>query len=100
MTKKEKKLRQTYSSELKAQVAELAREIGAANTAQKLGVENVQTLWVWVRHDKKLSQDSDYQELERLKAENKRLKKELEVEKRSVNILKTATAFFCQDQVK
>ncbi len=100
MTKKKKKIRQTYSLQFKSQAVELAKEIGVKETAQKLGIENVQTLGAWGRYDKKTTENSDLQELERLKAENKRLKKELEIERRSVNILKTATAFFCQDLPK
>ena len=100
MTKKKKKIRQTYSAEFKSQAIELAKDIGIKAASQKLGIENCQTLGGWVRYDKKLAQNTEFQELERLKAENKRLKKELEIEKRSVNILKTAAAFFCQDQLK
>ena len=99
MTKK-KRIRQSYSPEFKSQAIELANDIGIKEAARKLGIENCQTLGNWVRYDKKLARNTEFQEFERLKTENKRLKKELEIEKRSVNILKTAAAFFCQDQLK
>jgi hypothetical protein len=44
--------------------------------------------------------NDEYRDLEQLKAENKQLKKELTQEKKITAILKDATAFFCQDQLK
>jgi len=60
----------------------------------------VQTLSAWIRYSKKMEEDADFKDIERLKAENKKLKKELESEKKAVGILKDATAFFCQDRLK
>ena len=87
-----------YSTEFKSQAIELAKEIGAEKAAEKLGIGNHQTLGAWVRYSKKVDGNQDFRELEKLREENKRLKKELEYEKRSVAILKDATAFFCQNQ--
>ena len=100
MPNKKKRIRQTYSPQFKSQATELAKEIEIKETAEKLGIENIQTLGSWVRHDKRLARSTEFQELESLRTENKRLNKELEIEKRSVKILKTAAAFFCQDQLK
>lgn len=100
MKKNDKEKRQNYSSEFKAKAVELADEIGAKETAQKLGIKNLQTLTTWIKYSKKLEQDDDFRDLEQLKAENKQLKRELAKEKKVTAILKDATAFFCQDQLK
>ena len=95
-----KKNRKSYNQDFKGQAVELAGEIGAKDAAEKLGIENVQTLSAWIRYSKKMEEDADFKDIERLKAENKKLKKELESEKKAVAILKDATAFFCQDRLK
>lgn len=98
MSDQKKRKRNQYSAEFKSQAIELAKEIGAVKAAEKLGIENHQTLGAWVRYSKKVDENQDFCELEKLREENKRLKKELEYEKKSVAILKDATAFFCQNQ--
>lgn len=100
MSKKTRKPRQSYSPEFKQEAIELAREIGAKEAAEKLGIKSLQTISAWVRYSKKIEEDDSFRELERLKAENKKLKKELEIEKKSVAILRDAAAFFCQEQLK
>lgn len=100
MKKTKTRTRKTYSLEFKEQAIELAKEIGSIAAAQKLGIENYQTLAAWVRYSKKLDEDQEFRQLEQLRAENKRLRKELESEKKAVAILKDATAFFCQMQSK
>lgn len=98
--KQTKRTRKSYPPEFKEQAIQLANEIGSKEAAEKLGIENFQTLAAWVRYSKKLSESSEFREIEELKAENKRLKKQLESEKKAVAILKDAAAFFCQDHLK
>lgn len=100
MKKNQKKQRQNYSPEFKANAVELAEEIGPKETAQKLGIKNIQTLTTWIKHSNKMELDDEYRDTEQLKAEIKQLKKELLKEKKVTAILKDATAFFCQDQLK
>jgi len=97
MSKKTRKPRQSYSPEFKQEAIELAREIGAKEAAEKLGIKSLQTISAWVRYSKKIEEDDSFRELERLKAENKKLKKELEIEKKSVAILRDAAAFFVRN---
>ncbi len=100
MKKEQRKTRKSYSPEFKSQAIQLAKEIGAQEAADKLGISSHQTISAWVRYDKKLEIDTEFREIEQLKAENKRLKKELDSEKKAVVILKDAAAFFCQDHLK
>ncbi len=100
MKKESKKTRKSYSPEFKAQAIELAKEIGTTKAAEKLGIESIQTIGAWVRYAKKMDESSEFRDMEALKAEVKKLRKELEVERKSVAILKDAAAFFCQDQLK
>jgi len=92
--------RKSYTPEFKKQAIELASELGVPEAAEKLGIKSIQTLASWVRHDKKKSTDTAYKELLEMKEENKRLKKELEKEKKVTAILRDATAFFCQENQK
>jgi len=100
MSKKQRKIRKSYSPEFKSQAIELAKEIGSKKAAEKLGIENSQTLGAWFRYSQKIDEDSEFKEIEQLKAENKRLKKEANEDKKVIAILKDATAFFCQDHLK
>lgn len=92
--------RKSYTPEFKKQAIDLAAELGVPEAAEKLGIKSVQTLASWVRHDKKKSTDTAYKELLEMKEENKRLKKELEKEKKVTAILRDAAAFFCQENQK
>lgn len=92
--------RKSYTPEFKKQAIALAAEMGVPEAAEKLGIKSVQTLASWVRHDKKKSTDTAYKELLEMKEENKRLKKELEKEKKVTAILRDAAAFFCQENQK
>lgn len=100
MKKQQKKTKRHYTSEFKTQAIELAKEIGVKEAADKLGIDKIQTLSLWVRRSIKLAENSEFKENERLKAENKKLKKELETERKVVAILKDATVFFCKEQLK
>ena len=99
MKNMKKNNRAHYSPEFKEQAVKLADDIGVKEAAQKLGV-SLQSLGNWCRHAKKLENDSEYREIEELRAEVKKLKKELDVEKRSVAILQDAARFFCLNQEK
>ena len=95
-----KKNRKSYSPELKAQAIELAKEVGTKKAAERLGIENAQTLGAWVRYDKKINESEEFRELEAAKKEIKRLRKELESKEKDMAILKDAAAFFCQDSLR
>lgn len=92
--------RRKYEKEFKAQAVELAKEIGTKEAAEKLGIAKYQTLMAWMRHSKKIQENSDFKELEEAKKEIKKLKRELESERKAVAILRDAAAFFCQDVLK
>ncbi len=99
VSKVEKKKR-FYDTSFKAQSVALAEEIGVKKTKEKLGIKNEQTLGNWVKKkNKKNAADSDA-EASALREEIKKLKKELDKEKKITAILKDATIFFCQDQQK
>lgn len=100
MKKQQVKTRQSYTPEFKAQAIQLASEIGVIEAAKKLGIEHFQTLGAWVRYSKQLKENAEFRVLEVAKEEIKRLRKELEREKKVTAILRDATAFFCQDQLK
>ena len=94
MEKTEKRTKQHYPKEFKERAVELAREVGAVDAAKKLGIKKYQTLAAWVRYSRKIEENEDFRELERLKAENKKLKKQAEEDKKVIAILRDATAFF------
>ena len=99
--KKSKDKRVRYSPEFKKQAIELAKELGSSKlAADKLGIQSFQTLAAWVRYDKKITEDGEFRENERLKEENKKLKKQLEHEKKCTAILKDAMAFLSMETWK
>ena len=85
-----------YSAEFKEQAVGLANEIGTSRAAEKLGINKVQALSAWIRYSRK--NKASAKTLEEFKAENKKLKKELDKKEKVIGILKHAAAFFCQDQ--
>lgn len=94
------KTRIPRTPEFKKQAIALAAELGVPEAAEKLGIKSIQTLASWVRLDKKKNTNSAYNELQEAKEEIKRLKKDLEKEKKVTAILRDATAFFCQENQK
>ncbi len=100
MTRKKNDSRRHYDDEFKKQAIELAREIGVKEAALKLGIPNHQSLGTWARYDKKMKEDAEFRELEAAKIEIKKLRRELDIEKKSVAILRDAAAFFCRDPLK
>ena len=100
MKKKDKQKRQHYTSEFKESAVDLAKSIGEKETAEKLGIKNIQTLSKWIQKADQNEENKELQDLEKLKAEVKKLKKELVKEKKVTAILRDATVFFCQDQLK
>ena len=102
MSKKADKARSIYSPEFKEQAVKLAQELGSSKqAAEKLGIKHFQILSLWVRQAKKRAENPIvFDELQRAKEEIKKLKKELEKERKNVSILKDAAAFFCQEDHK
>ena len=97
MNEKSIKSAKTYTEEFKKQALELARELGTKKAAEKLGILWPQTLAKWVKHARKMEEDGEFRSSEELKAENKKLKKELAEERKITAILKDAAAFFCME---
>jgi transposase-like protein len=87
-----------YDTSFKEQAVALAEEIGIKMAQEKLGITGKQVLRNWV--NKKNKQHLNNSESDDLREEIKKLKKELEKEKKITAILKDATIFFCQDQQK
>jgi len=89
-----------YDTSFKEQAVALAEEIGVKKTKEKLGIKSEQVLGNWVRKKNKKNATDSGAELVALREEVKKLKKELDKEKKVIAILKDATAFFCQDHLK
>jgi len=88
-----------YTLEFKQQAVILAREIGRSSAAKQLGV-NVSNLQRW---EKGLKQDNLKEEKVTkisLEEENRKLRKEVEEQKKVIHILKSAAAFFSRDHLK
>ena len=100
MSTKKMKSRKTYTSEFKTQAIDLAKELGVKKAAEKLGISNSQTLAAWVRYNKKIAEDAEFRSTEELKKELKKVKKELEEERKVTAILRDAAVFFCRENVK
>ena len=76
MSGKTTKTRRAYAPEFKKQAIELAKELGSRKAAEKLGIKNFQTLAAWISYDKKILENVEFRTMEKLRIENKRLKKE------------------------
>ena len=99
VSKVEKKNR-VYDTSFKEQAVALAEEIGVKKAKEKLGIKSEQVLGNWVKKKKQKSSVDSGAEAAALREEVKKLKKELDKEKKITAILKDATIFFCQDQQK
>ena len=103
MRKKETKTTKTrrfHSPDFKQRAIELAKEIGSKKAGEKLGIANLQTFRAWIRNDKKMAENAEFWTIVELEREVKKLKKELEREKKVVAILKDAAAFFSQERLR
>ena len=100
MKQMKRKKRESYSSEFKKQAIELAKELGTKAAAEKLGIEQFQTLGAWVRYSKKIDTDDEFRDLELAKEEIKKLRKQANEDKKVISILKDAAAFFSQEHLK
>lgn len=100
MKQMKRKIRESYSPEFKKQAIDLAKEIGTKKAAEKLGIQNFQTLGAWLRYSKRIDEDQEFAELEAAKIEIKKLKKEAAEDKKVIAILKDAAAFFSQEHLK
>lgn len=87
-----------YDTSFKEQAVALAEEIGVKKTKEKLGIVSEQSLANWVRNKNQKDATDSENETAALREENKKLKKELEKEKKITAILRDATIFFCQVQ--
>jgi transposase len=93
-----RRTRPVYTSEFKQQAAELANRIGSSKAADQLGVQ-VQNVQRWKKNADDLEPQTKKEKVN-LEAENRRLTKELEEQKKINQILKKAAAFFSQDHLK
>jgi len=89
-----------YDTFFKEQAVALAEEIGVKKAKEKLGITSEQSLGNWVRKKNKKNATESGDESAALREEVKKLKKELDKEKKITAILRDATIFFCQDQQK
>lgn len=80
--KKVERKRRSYDTSFKEQVVALARESGMKEAKDKLGLSSDQILSDWVRASKKENFDSNHDEFLAMKEEIKKLKRELEREKK------------------
>lgn len=94
--------RRSFTEDYKREALKLVEELGSFSKASKqLGVQD-NTLRIWA---KKYSFSLDSSKSENLQAaelaeENRKLKKELEKQKKINTILSKAAAFFSQDHLK
>lgn len=93
-----------YSAEERAEAVKLAREIGAATAAQRLGI-NVDTIYTWVSKAKRREAQNaalvaEHGGAEGLAAENERLRRQLKEREEEVEILQNALGFFVKRQKK
>ena len=86
----EYKERRKYSPEFKQDAVELSKKIGLSSTAKKLDI-SATNLQRWKSQTLPIERSQD---VVKLQAEVKRLKKQLAEEKAVVEMLKKATAFF------
>lgn len=90
--------RKEYTQEFKEEAVRLALESNQSiiRVARELGIAKA-TIYNWIRaqepkEDRNVSKETEKEELERLRKDNKRLRMEQE-------ILKKATAFFARERV-
>lgn len=90
--------RKEYTQEFKEEAVRLALESNQSiiRVARELGIAKA-TIYNWIRaqepkEDRNISKETEKEELERLRKDNKRLRMEQE-------ILKKATAFFARERV-
>lgn len=91
-----------YTNEFKHRAVDLAKEIGAAEAARKLGIVNG-NIYQWQKKLANLgrvSKSDTKSPNETLDEENRRLRKENSDLKKANIILKSAAAFFSQDHLK
>lgn len=89
-----------YDISFKEQAVALAKEIGMKEAKEKLGLKDDKTLSKWTKASNEKNLETIQADLIALKEENKKLKRDLEKEKKVTAILRDATVFFCQDQQK
>lgn len=92
-----------YTKEDRIEALKLAKEIGAAAAAQRLGIKEG-TIYGWRSRAKKqkIVFDSNGRKMseEEIKAENERLRKELKRAREDIEILQDALGFFAKSRRK
>lgn len=93
--------RKKYTKEFQEQSVALAHEIGYSQTSRQLGV-SVSSLHKWSEKQKKSEIENSENKSKNINYEEeyKKVKKELEEQKKINTILKAAAAFFSQDHLK
>ena len=94
---RQKRVRKKYSLEYKQEAIELAKKLGASQAAKQLDIP-LSCLQRW-KSQKNIPVEKS-QDVVKLQAEVRRLKKELSEEKAVVEMLKKATAFFSKENAK
>lgn len=93
----------TYTKEERLEALKLAEEIGAAAAARRLGI-NENTIYGWRNraNSKNAVLDNAGRQMseDEIKAENVRLRKELDHARRDVEILQDALGFFAKGRRK
>ena len=95
-------MRKTYNQEERNEALKLAEEIGVTSAGQRLGI-NPSTIFNWrsrmVKKDEKRASEPQLSE-EEWRAENKRLKKELEEKQEEVNKMQETLGIFAKSRKK
>ena len=94
---RQKKVRKRYSFEYKQEAIELSKKLGASQASKQLDIP-LSCLQRW-KSQKNIPVEKS-QDVVKLQAEVRRLKKELSEEKAVVEMLKKATAFFSKENAK
>jgi len=93
------KPRRTFDPQFKREAVELSRKIGVRQAASDLGITE-SNLRNWKKQVDRHGREAFLPIAERtdLEAENRRLKRELEIAREERDILKKAAAFFAKEQ--
>lgn len=94
---RQKRIRKKYSLEYKQEAIELSKKLGASQASQQLDIP-LSCLQRW-KFQKDIPVEKS-QDVVKLQAEVRKLKKELAQEKAVVEMLKKATAFFSKETTK
>ena len=94
-----KKAYRKYSHEFRKQAVQLSYELGPARAAKQLGISG-SNMSNWRSQQSKEKSVTKVEEVLSQEQELKRLRKEVEEQKKVIHILRRAAAFFSQDHLK